>query len=175
MGTNRGPIDSFARGWLTRRHGLRLSMAFFAAVLGLALPLTTVSAGWSQQQEFTANDATSGSSFGVSTALSGDGGTALLGACGVNGVPGFCTGTFGAAYVFTRTGFTWSQQQKLTPNDPASNDAFGRSAALNQDGSTALIGAYNKTVGGHAFAGAAYVFTRSGSSWTQQQGPPPND
>ena len=41
--------------------------------------------------------------------------------------------------------------------------------ALSGDGNTALVGAPNKTVGGNADAGAAYVFTHAGGTWTQQQ------
>ena len=164
MGTNSVPIYPFAGGNPRRRHGWRLSIGLLAATLGLALPLTTVSAGWSQQQELTASDGAAGDQFGAASAISADGMTALIGACGSPVFFGFCTGTQGAAYVFTRSGSTWSQQTKLTASDGASNDAFGRSVSLSADGSTALIGAFNK----NSFAGAAYVFTRSGTSWSQQ-------
>jgi hypothetical protein len=148
-----------------RRRGLTLCVGFLATVLGLALPLSTAAAAGNQQAEFTANDAMPGGQFGVSAAISADGNTALVAACGAPLHPGFCTGTPGAAYVFTRSGSAWSQQQKLTASDGAPNDAFGRDVSLSADGNTALIGAYNK----NAFIGAAYVFTRSGSTWSQQQ------
>jgi hypothetical protein len=67
--------------------------------------------------------------------------------------------------VFVRSGSTWSQQQKLTAGDAAAGDNFGVSAALSADGNTALVGAYNANTS----RGAAYVFVRSGSLWTQQQ------
>ena len=72
----------------------------------------------------------------------------------------------GAVYVFTRSGTSWSQQAELTASDAAANDGFGSSVALSGD--TALVGAAGKTVGGQSDAGAVYVFTRSGTSWTQQ-------
>ena len=75
----------------------------------------------------------------------------------------------GAVYVFTRSGSTWSQQQELTASDGAANDHFGYSVALSADGNTALIGAYDKTIGNNYEQGVAYVFTRSGSTWSQQQ------
>ena len=68
----------------------------------------------------------------------------------------------GAAYVFTGSGGTWTQQAKLTAADAAANDRFGVSVAVS--GSTAVVGAYGK----NSNTGAAYVFTRSGSNWTQQ-------
>ncbi len=106
---------------------------------------------WTQQQELTASDAAYGDFFGISVALSGDGNTALIGAC--------CAG---AAYVFVRPsgGTTWSQQQELTA---AGGGQFGRSVALSGDGNTVLIGASS--------AGAAYVFVRpsGGTTWSQQQ------
>ena len=62
---------------------------------------------------------------------------------------------------------SWSQQQKLTAADGAANDQFGNSAALS--GETALVGAPLCDTAGGADAGAAYVFVRSASSWSQQQ------
>ena len=83
--------------------------------------------------------------------------------CGLN-TPGYVTKGVGAAWVFTRSGSTWSQGSKLTGTDETGTGQFGFSAALSADGNTALIGGNldNGTVG------AAWMFTRSGSNWTQQ-------
>lgn len=65
---------------------------------------------------------------------------------------------------------TFSQQQKLTADDAAFEDAFGRAVAV--DGETAVIAApfeEEDTGGGKARTGAVYVFVRTGSTWTQQQ------
>jgi hypothetical protein len=95
-------------------------------------------------------------SSGLSVALSGDGDTALVGA--PNG-----TGS-GAAWVFTRSGSTWVQQgPKLALASGQDEDRFGASVALSADGSTALIGA--PLYGGGN--GAAWIFTRSDSTWKQ--------
>jgi hypothetical protein len=95
--------------------------------------------------------------FGVSVALSADGSTALIGGPGNRGG--------GAAWVFTRSGSTWTQQgEKLTGAGESGNGEFGDSVALSADGNIALIGGR----GDDGYAGAAWVFTRSGSSWTQQ-------
>ena len=74
-------------------------------------------------------------------------------------------GQIGAVYVFIRSGTTWGQQQELTAADGASGDAFGVAVSLSADGDTALVGAYFR----NNQAGAAYVFTRSGTTWGQQQ------
>jgi hypothetical protein len=113
---------------------------------------------WSQQAELTVADGVPIDWFGVPVALAGDGGTALVGAFGRNS-------EIGAAYVFARSGATWSQQAKLSASDGAQSDEFGWSVALAEDGGTALVGAGNKDNG----TGAAYVFVRSGTTWTQQQ------
>ena len=125
---------------------------------GAAYVFTRSGSTWTQQQKLTASDAATGDEFGVSVSLSVDGSMALVGA---NGKGGFT----GAAYIFTRSGSTWTQQQKLTASDAAGGDIFGSAVSLSVDGSTALVGAQSKS----SNTGAAYVFTRSGSTWTQQQ------
>ena len=95
--------------------------------------------------------------FGTSVALSADGTTALVGGPDDGNGPG-------AAWVFTRTSSGWSEQAKLTPTGEAGDGQFGSSVAVSADGNTALIGAPQDGVGN----GAAWVFTRSGSTWAQQ-------
>ncbi|MCG3162016.1 MAG: hypothetical protein JMDDDDMK_03244 [Acidobacteria bacterium] len=117
---------------------------------------------WTQQARLNAGDGQSQDQFGAAVALDGD--TALIGA--FNHQTGATSGKTGAAYVFTRSGGAWTEQARLKANDGEGGDQFGFSVAL--EGDTALIGAPNNaiTVGGQ---GAAYIFTRSGASWTQQQ------
>jgi hypothetical protein len=118
---------------------------------------------WTQQVELTASDGVAYDNFGRSVALSGNGNTALIGAKD-KGVQY----RQGAAYVFVRSGTTWTQQVTLTASDGAAYDEFGYSAALSGDGDRALIGAHFKTVSGNTGQGAAYLFVRSGTAWTQQ-------
>jgi hypothetical protein len=73
----------------------------------------------------------------------------------------------GAAFVFQRSGTTWTERQELVVSDGADGDHFGRSVAL--DGDTALIGATEVDVGAVQNQGAAYVFVPSGATWTEQQ------
>ncbi|MCB1129816.1 MAG: hypothetical protein KDN05_01725 [Verrucomicrobiae bacterium] len=109
-----------------------------------------------------AADAAQGDNFGSSVALSGD--SALVGADGDDTPAG---GNAGSAYVFTRTATgNWSQQTKLTANDAAATDYFGRSVALSGD--TALIGALSDENSNGDNAGSAYVFFRDADGWDQQ-------
>jgi hypothetical protein len=96
--------------------------------------------------------------FGSSVALSESGTTALVGAR-------MDDGGVGAAWAFTRSGAAWSRQgPKLTGGEESGEGRFGSSIALSAFGDTALIG--GRSDGGDA--GAAWVFTRSGSTWAQQ-------
>jgi len=128
---------------------------------GAAYIFTRNGSVWSQQAKLIASDGAAGDNFGNSVALSGD--TALVGAehASVGGIA-----LQGTAYVFIRSGSVWNQQAKLTAADGATEDTFGFSVALSID--TALVGAWDKKVGGNTFQGSAYVFTRSGISWSQQ-------
>ena len=102
--------------------------------------------------------------FGDRVALSRDGDTAVIGA------PFELNESKGAAYIFTRAGFDYTQQgPKLTGGKEG--DDFGEGVAVSEDGNTVLIGSPGTTVGGQFAAGAVWVFTRSGSTWTQQGAP----
>jgi hypothetical protein len=100
--------------------------------------------------------------FGRSVGLSADGNTALIGGY-FDGGPKAEPQT-GAAWVFTRSGSSWSEQQRLTASDETGAGQFGISGVLSADGNTALIGGPHDNLE----AGAAWVFTRSGSTWSQQ-------
>ncbi len=116
---------------------------------------------WTQQAELRG-----GPGFGGAVALSSDGDTALVGA-GLSGSYGFSFAVGGNAppTLFSRSGTTWTQETTLSASDaPSEFDNFGHSVALSADGHTALIGDPTQD----EEAGAAYVFTGSGSEWTQQ-------
>jgi hypothetical protein len=133
------------------------------ADVGSAFVFGRSGVSWSLQAKLTAADGTSSDNFGYAVALSGDGLTALVGAFRDDTTAGTDAGS---AYVFVRSGNSWSQQAKLTAADGVATDNFGISVSLNHDGNTALVGAwYNDTAAGNA--GCAYVFVRSGSSWSQ--------
>lgn len=69
----------------------------------------------------------------------------------------------GSAYVYGLTGGTWVQQQKLLAGDGLADDNFGQSVTMSDN--TMIIGAY----GDDSYRGSAYVFTNTGTTWTQQQ------
>jgi hypothetical protein len=103
---------------------------------------------WSQVARLVAPDGAEGDYFGKAVAISGDGNTTLVGAYANNAKRG-------AAYLFRYTNNTWGTAQKLTANDAATNDELGMAVALDDNGNTALVGAFGKTAGG----GTAYLFT----------------
>jgi hypothetical protein len=106
------------------------------------------------------------SGYGFSVALSDDGMTALVGAPFEDCEAG---ASCGAAEVLVRSGGTWIEQARLTATDRAAGAEFGTSVALSGDGSIALVGALRADCPTGTQCGAAYVFVRSGQSWTQVQ------
>ncbi|MDE3069376.1 MAG: hypothetical protein KGJ43_01470 [Acidobacteriota bacterium] len=116
---------------------------------------------WTQEAELHG-----ASGFGGSVALSANGNTALVGA-GLSGWYGLSYGPEGNAppTVFGRSGTTWTQEATLSAGGtPPMFDNLGHALALSADGRTALVGDPDANDG----AGAAYVFTGGGSSWTQE-------
>ena len=127
---------------------------------GAVWVFTRSGSGWTRGPELHPADATGDPHFGRSMALSADGSTALISG------PWDNRGR-GAAWVFTRSGSTWTQAgSKLTSGETADGARFGRSVALSADGATALIGAPRE----EAQTGAAWVFAHTGEGW-EQQGP----
>ena len=115
---------------------------------------------WQLEAELTASDAALSDRFGYAVSVSGD--TAVVGAY-YDDDGGYDSGS---AYIFTRSGVVWTQQQKLTASDAAAYHYFGSSVFILGD--TALIGAPGDDDMG-VNSGSVYVFTRSGGVWTQQQ------
>jgi hypothetical protein len=133
---------------------------------GVAYVFTRSANAWTQQQKLVADDLTAKAQFGISVAING--------AIVVVGAHGMDTDR-GAAYVFTGNGATWTQQQKLIADDRADGDGFGFSVAISGDTvadtvvDTVVVGASFAGTGGNLFQGSAYVFTQSGTTWTQRK------
>ncbi len=138
---------------------------------------------WIQQAYLKASNTGEDDGFGGSVAVWGD--TIAIGAqfeqSNAVGIDGNQANdslmAAGAVYVFERIGDTWSQQAYVKASNTNAEDLFGRSLALH--GETLVVGAQGEdsnanTVNGNqsnnsaSSAGAAYVFVRSGLSWTQQ-------
>jgi hypothetical protein len=109
---------------------------------------------WTEDASIVSADAASGDLFGVSVSMSGN--YAIVGAS----LDDDLGGSSGSAYVFNWDGSSWVQQAKLRASDGAANDRFGRSVSI--FGTLAIVGAPQ-----HGDSGAAYLFERSGSVWTQ--------
>ncbi len=137
----------------------------------------------SQQAYLKASNSGASDEFGYSVAVSGD--TVVVGAynedggaTGVNGDQNDNSAiNSGAAYVFTRSGTTWSQEAYLKASNAEAGDSFGFSVAISGD--TLVVGAFGEDsnspiVNGDQndnstpYSGAAYVFTRDGTTWSQQ-------
>jgi uncharacterized repeat protein (TIGR02543 family) len=118
---------------------------------GTAYVFVRSGSAWTQQAKLTASDGATGDYF-YRVSISGD--TVVVGAQNNSGK--------GAAYVFVRSGSAWTQQAKLTASDGATGDYFGGRVSISDD--TVVVGASGKD----SYKGAAYVFVRSGSAWTQQ-------
>ena len=114
---------------------------------------------WTQQSnKLVGSGAVGAARQGCSVSLSADGNTAIVGGYSDNG-------SAGAAWVWTRSGGVWTQQgTKLVGSGAVGNAQQGFSVSLSADGNTAIVGG----IGDNGFAGAAWVWTRSGGVWTQQ-------
>jgi trimeric autotransporter adhesin len=142
---------------------------------------------WTQQAYLKASNTGADDQFGESVALAGNGSTLAVGASGEDSAATGIGGSqfdnnstsSGAVYVFTRVGTTWSQQAYVKASNTGASDLFGTSLALSQNGSTLAVGATGEDsaatgIGGNQFdnsassAGAVYVLTRTGTTWSQQ-------
>jgi hypothetical protein len=164
-----------------------------AAGAGAAYVYVRNGATWTQQAYLKASNPHMSAEFGHAVAISGDGNTIAVSAfweasaaTGINGnqadrsIP-----QAGAVYVFVRRGTTWTQQayvkasntgEKGGPDSFGEGDQFGASLALSDDGATLAVGAISEDSSGvndnqadnsAESAGVVYVFTRTGTRWTQ--------
>jgi hypothetical protein len=122
---------------------------------------------WSHQAMLYADDGASGDDFGRHVALSGN--TAIIGSAWDDDHGS----RSGSAYIFERDGTSWSQQAKLTASDGAAGDWLGNRVIV--DGDTAMAGAVFDDNEAGIDAGAAYVYKRDGTSWTEQARIIPSD
>lgn len=142
---------------------------------------------WIQQAYIKASNTDAADLFGYALSLSNDGNTLAVSALSedsnATGVGGTQTdnssASAGGAYVFSRSGTTWSQQAYIKASNTGAGDSFGTSVALASDGNTLVVGAPSEASNGtglsanqadnsNASAGAAYIFVRAGTVWTQQ-------
>ncbi|MHC5211228.1 MAG: FG-GAP repeat protein [Planctomycetota bacterium] len=164
----------------------RRLIVLVAALLAAVTPLVSAQAGGiaAQQAYLKASNTDANDEYGQSVAVSID--TIVVGAnaedsaaTGVNGDEGndWQNHNGGAAYVYVRQGTDWLQQAYLKASNTDPGDGFGYSVAIDADtivvgapleqgGSTGVDG--NQADNSESQAGAAYVFVRNGTSWSQQ-------
>jgi hypothetical protein len=151
-----------------------------ATSAGAVYVFTRAGGVWSQESYIKASNTEAFDDFGQSVALDGD--TLAVGAhfedSGVAADQADNTASAsGAVYVFTRSDTEWTQQAYLKASNLEANDQFGFAVSL--DGDTLAVGALFEdsaatVINGDeadntaSAAGAVYVFTRSGATWTQQ-------
>jgi cysteine-rich repeat protein len=144
-----------------------------ASESGAVYVYTRTGSTWIQQAYVKASNTDEADRFGMSVALSADGSTLVVGAPEERSAATSIGGNqadnsaqrAGAVYAFTRSGTTWSQQAYIKGSNTGSVDRFGWSVALSADGSLLAVGAI---LDGEVLSGAAYVFARSGTTWSQQ-------
>lgn len=154
-----------------------------AANAGAAYVFVRSGGVWTQQAYLKASNAGAGDEFGSAVAISGD--TIVVAAMKedsnattVNGDgSNNSASTSGAAYVFARNAGGWNQEAYLKASNAEAADQFGYSVAVS--GETVVVGANqesssatgvngNQASNSRTWAGAAYVYVRSGGVWSQE-------
>ena len=170
--TQKQKITSTPRG-VGAQHGNAVAINGNTMVVGARFDSTTASqAGaafvyvlnggvWTQQAMLLANDGALADKFGYSVAISED--TIVIGSYNDDSP----LSNAGSAYVFVRSGTTWTFQQKLTGSDSTADDQFGSSVGIQAE--TIVVGANHADLPGNSEAGSAYVYRRSGTVWAQTQ------
>jgi hypothetical protein len=144
-------------------------------VSGAVYLFTRGASGWVQQAYIKPSNTMNQMSFGYSLSLSADGDVLAVGATGemssskgINQNQNSCDALgSGAVYIFNRSGTGWSQKAYIKASDSAAGYAFGSSVSLSDSGTSLAVGApFHPGVSWQA--GAAYVFTGTGSSWSEK-------
>jgi hypothetical protein len=179
-----------------RNKTFSLGVLLGFAVIGFAVPARAQSAkftapsGWVPKSVayVKASNTAASAQFGYWVALSGDGNTMAVGSTnesgGAKGINGNQAAKpeikdSGAVYVYVKRNGAWSQQAYVKASNPKEETLFGNSVALSNDGNTMIVGAQLENSGASGVngnqmdtsvdsSGAAYVFTRAGTTWSQQ-------
>lgn len=143
---------------------------------------------WTQQAYLKPSNSERNDAFGVAVAISADGRTVVGTALDEDGMTTGVNSTpqpdmeinlsTGAVYLYTRDDAGWSEQAYIKASNTGANDTFGARLALSADGGTLAVGAQLEDSAGQGVdaiqdddsaqeAGAVYLFTREGSTWTQ--------
>lgn len=149
--------DRFGVSTALRGGVLAIGATGVAGEAGAVYVFNRSGSAWTQNAKLTASDATGGAHLGYEIGLSGD-----TIAAGAFGSP--APGPAGAVYIFKKSGAGWAQEARLGPSIATDRD-FGWAVSI--DGDLLVVGAPTVAYG-PVGTGAAYVFRRSGTSWTQE-------
>lgn len=152
--------DGTAESFLGQRVGISGNTAIAFAQSAVYVFVRSGST-WTQQAKLIPSDGIGVASFIKTAAISGD--TVVIGGSSatINS-----NASQGAAYVFVRSGTTWTEQLRLTASDGAAQDQFGRSVSI--DGNTIIAGSANDDIGSNTDQGSAYIFVQQSGVWTEQ-------
>ena len=130
------------------------------SLVGAAYVFQRNGTAWIEKAKLLASDGAESDIFGSSVTISGD--TIVVGAARGDGA----TTDSGSAYIFQRSGTTWTEQAKLTASDGSTDDRFGDSVAISDD--TVAVGAFGDDDDAGNSSGSTYVFQRSGPAWIEK-------
>ena len=120
---------------------------------------------WSEEVTLRATVPRAGARLGASLAVSSDGSRLIAGA---DAEWTGATPSVGRAYVFVRSGTTWTQEAILMAPDGSAQDLFGGAVAMSSDGARVLVGASLDDTAAGVNAGSVYTFVRTGSTWAYE-------
>ena len=120
---------------------------------------------WGSEQKIYASDGRSYSQYGQFVSIEGN--YAIVGK--PTDSPDGVSSSAGSAYIYTRNSSTglWGSEQKITADVITANERFGSSVSISEN--CAIVGAWNPSSSASTYTGAAYIYTRSGTTWTQQE------
>lgn len=122
---------------------------------------------WEAQQTITSDDLSDGDYFGNGISLYGN--VAVVGADAVKDELG---DRRGAAYVFERSGTTWTQVKKLVASDKAGTGMFGFTVDIYADWIIVGDKVANTDLGSETpvdYPGAVYVYQKTDGDWIETQ------
>jgi hypothetical protein len=161
---------------ITRTGWVVVAVAALACALGLVVAPVQAAAFSLKENPFAQQgvgplfsaEVTELAEQGYSVALSANGDTAIVGSPDYKeGHPGEVFR--GAAWIYVRSGSTWTQQAKLVGHESSGDAQQGHSVALSANGDTAIVGGPEDTGEHEEYYGAVWMFVREGTTWHEQQ------
>ena len=172
ISTSPGSLDSFANHSVAMNYGgIRIvagcpfSDPDGVSNSGAAFVFLRVGKTWTLEAKITSSVKSSSSWYGKIVSITNDS-TRIAISAHQDDPAGVLNA--GAVYIYKRNGTTWTEEAIITASDKVTNDQFGSHLAITGDGTRVIIGSSSADVGGVTNCGAVYVFTRSGTTWTEE-------